>query len=192
VLLLSSACGVDPQRRQAVQELVAVRTERDRFMASSDSPLTPEQRGRFKGLAYFNPNFELIFEAELQRVTVADTVRMLTTTGGVDLYLRDALFPFTHQGQQHSLTVFRALDSPTFFLPFTDTTSGTESYGAARYIELQPLVGERYRLDFNMAYNPFCAYNPEWACPIAPPENNLGFAVRAGERKYPYTQHKSP
>jgi uncharacterized protein (DUF1684 family) len=192
VLLLSSACGVDPQRRQAVQELVAVRTERDRFMASSDSPLTPEQRGRFKGLAYFNPNFELIFEAELQRVTVADTVRMLTTTGGVDLYLRDALFPFKHQGQQHALTVFRALDSPTFFLPFTDTTSGTESYGAARYIELQPLVGERYRLDFNMAYNPFCAYNPEWACPIAPPENNLGFAVRAGERKYPYTQHKSP
>jgi uncharacterized protein (DUF1684 family) len=90
------------------------------------------------------------------------------------------------------LTVFRALDSPTFFLPFTDTTSGTESYGAARYIELQPLAGERYRLDFNMAYNPFCAYNPEWACPIAPPENNLGFAVRAGERKYPYTQHKSP
>jgi len=187
-----AACGGDPQERQAVEALMEHRTARDRFMASADSPLTPEQRGRFKGLAYFKPNFDLVFESELQVVTPADTVRMLTTTGGIDLYLRYATFPFEFAGQSVALTVFRGLEAGHLFLPFTDATSGEESYGAARYIDLQPVEGLRYRLDFNLAYNPYCAYNPKWACPIAPPENHLAFAVRAGERKYPYAQHDTP
>ena len=185
-------CARDSQYRQAVQDLMSRRTERDRFMASADSPLTPEQRGRFKGLAYFKPNVALVFESDLQVNAAPDTVRMLTTSGGIDLYLRYASFPFLHQEQPYALTVFRGLESATLFLPFTDVTSGDESYGAGRYLELEHLQGQRYRLDFNLAYNPYCAYNPKWACPVAPPENNLGFAVRAGERKYPYAQHESP
>jgi uncharacterized protein (DUF1684 family) len=191
-LLWVAACGDDPAQRAAVEELMAHRTEKDRYMASADSPLTPEQRGRFKGLAYFNPDFDLVFEAQLQRFTPADTVRMLTTTGGIDLYLRYARFPFRYEGAEHDLTVFRSLQGDHLFLPFTDATSGNESYAAARYIDLIPLEDGRYRLDFNLAYNPYCAYNPEWACPIAPPENNLVFAVRAGERRYPHAQHATP
>jgi uncharacterized protein (DUF1684 family) len=187
-----SGCAEDPAHRQAVEELMAQRTAKDRFMASADSPLTPEQRGRFKGLAYYKPDFDLVFEAQLQLFSPPDTVRMLTTTGGVDLYLRYGRFPFRVDETEHSLTVFRSLDGGHLFLPFTDETSGNESYAAARYIDLVSLDDGRYRLDFNLAYNPYCAYNPEWACPIAPPENHLSFAVRAGERRYPHAQHPTP
>lgn len=189
---LTSGCSESPEHRQAVKDLMALRSERDSYMASADSPLTPEQRGRFKGLAYFNPDFELVFEAELDVEADPDTVRMLTTSGGIDLYLRYAHFPLHYMNQDYALTVFLPVVGEGFFLPFTDTTSGNETYGAARYIELVPIGDERYRVDFNRAYNPYCAYNPKWACPIAPPENNLPFAVRAGERKYPYAQHASP
>ena len=171
---------------------MALRTDRDQFMATVDSPLTPEQRGRFKGLPYFNPDFELVFESPLELVAAPDTVKMLTTSGGVDLYLRYARFPLHYKGGDHALTVFKHLDAEGLFLPFTDATSGNDSYGAARYIDLEPIGAEAYRLDFNRAYNPYCAYNSKWACPIAPPENNLPFAVRAGERKFPYAQHSSP
>lgn len=171
---------------------MAARTARDQYMGSAESPLTPEQRGRFKGLAYFKPNFDLVFESALERIVPADTVRMLTTTGGVDLYLRDARFPFRYRDTDYALTVFRPVQGDHLFLPFTDATSGNESYGAARYIDLVPLESGVYRLDFNLAYNPYCAYNPEWACPIAPPENNLPFAVRAGERTYPHAGHATP
>ncbi len=70
------------------------------------------------------------------------------------------------------------------FVPFRDVTSGGETYGAGRYVEAHPLGGDRYELDFNTAYNPYCAYNENWSCPLPPRSNWLDVATRAGERAF--------
>jgi hypothetical protein len=70
-----------------------------------------------------------------------------------------------------------------YFLPFMDATSGDETYGAGRYLEIEPLPGGKLLVDFNMAYNPYCAYNEYWSCPIPPKENRLSVPIEAGEKQ---------
>ena len=70
------------------------------------------------------------------------------------------------------------------FIPFRDATSGTDSYGAGRYVEAHPLGQKRYAIDFNSAYNPYCAYNENWSCPLPPRENWLDVPIRAGEKTF--------
>jgi uncharacterized protein (DUF1684 family) len=72
------------------------------------------------------------------------------------------------------------------FLPFGDATNGTQTYAGGRYVDLRELSDGRLRLDFNRAYNPYCAYNARWVCPLPPAQNRMAVAVRAGERSYPY------
>ena len=84
------------------------------------------------------------------------------------------------------LPLFRMEESGGFFLPFTDATTEVETYPAGRYLEVEALGGDRFRLDFNLAYNPYCAYGGDWSCPITPESNRLQAAVRAGERGYRY------
>ena len=186
VLLLSACSETDPVRRAAIEDLMRRRSQIDALMMSEEGPLTASQRSRFKGLAYFAPNFDLVFDLPLQRASVADTVRFLTSKNTFDAYVRLGTFAFDHGSRTHTLTLYRAVQGGTLFLPFADRTSGEETYGAGRYLDPQPLADGRYRLDFNRAYNPYCAYNAEWVCPLPPPENVLDFPVRAGERNFPY------
>lgn len=82
---------------------------------------------------------------------------------------------------------FKAADDPVaqaLFVPFVDETSGKETYGSGRYLDLEQARGDDYVLDFNMAYNPYCAYNDDYVCPIPPRENKLPIEIRAGEKTY--------
>lgn len=162
------------------------RTKIDTYMATDSGPLTAAQRSRFKGLAFYPPRFNLIFDVELQRASRQDTVGFITSKGTFDRYVRLGVFQFEFEKRIHELTLFRALEGGTLFLPFSDRTSGDDTYGAGRYLDPEPLEDGRYRLDFNRAYNPYCAYNARWVCPMPPPENVLGFPVQAGERNFPY------
>jgi len=94
---------------------------------------------------------------------------------------------------EHDLDVFDVRDSrrgiafhqgDELFIPFRDATSGKDTYGAGRYVEAEPLGKGRYLLDFNRAYNPYCAYNDDWRCPLPPAENWLTVAIRAGEKSF--------
>lgn len=162
------------------------RSQIDAFMMSEKGPLTEAQRSRFKGLAFYTPRVDLVFDVALQQASTPDTVRFITNDGTYDTYLRLGRFDFEFEGRPHGLTLYRSVAGGTLFLPFSDLTAGDETYGAGRYLDPQPLGAERYRLDFNHAYNPYCAYNSRWVCPLPPPENLLDFAVRAGERDFPY------
>ncbi len=101
---------------------------------------------------------------------------MQTTTGSVRDFERYGEFHFAVEGEDLRLTLYRA--DYGFFLPFADP----ESYSAGRYLDPEALGGDRFHVDFNLAYNPFCAYNESWTCPITPPENRLRVAIRAGEK----------
>lgn len=109
-----------------------------------------------------------------------------TSKGARQLFNRVGSFELVIEGQQIRLSAYQSAerDEPSLFLPFRDSTSGKESYGASRYLDLEVEHNDEYAVDFNYAYNPYCAYSDDYVCPLPPQENWLGVAVRAGERKY--------
>ncbi len=167
-------------------ELKRFRAEKDRVFAKDPhSPLTPEQRHRFRGLAYFDENPRLVINTSVDRNVEPDEVRMSTTGGEGEeqIYHRYGLVRFQVEDQPAQVMLYSSEDSDELFIPFRDATSGRETYGAGRYLEVHA-HGDHVTIDFNYAYNPNCAYDPSWSCPSPPPENWLKVPIRAGEKTF--------
>lgn len=164
-----------------MSELADFRKQKDEFyLKSPHSPLTPDQKTTFKGLKYFPENPALDLEVEIERFPEGEIVQIQTNTGDVQVYERYGRFKFSVEDEEAELTIYS--NEHGFFLPFADGLAGEETYGAGRYLEPTPLPGNRFHVDFNLAYNPYCAYNPYWSCPITPAENRIKVPIRAGER----------
>jgi len=162
-------------------ELEQFRAEKDEFFKSHrQSPLKPEQKRSFTGLNYFPENDELRLEVVVEPLKDDQPVQIQTTSGGVQIYFRHGRFKFSVDGQETELTIYRSEHG--FFLPFVDSLAGEETYPAGRYLEPEELPGNRFLVDFNIAYNPLCAYNEMWSCPITPVENRVKVPIRAGEK----------
>jgi len=166
-----------------MSELDDFRTEKDEFYKNSfQSPLTREQKRDFKGLKYFPENEALRLEVQVELLNDSNPMVMQTSTGGVQEYMRFGKFKFDVDGQVAELTIYQS--NHGFFLPFVDSLAGKETYPAGRYLDLDLLPGNRFIVDFNIAYNPLCAYNEMWSCPITPGENRLKVPIRAGEKLF--------
>jgi len=166
-----------------MSELTAFRAEKDEFFARHpQSPLTPEQRRGFTGLQYFPENEALRLEVIVEPLKGQQPMPMQTSTGGVQTYMRYGRFNFQVDGQTAELTIYQ--NENGYFLPFVDSLAGKETYPAGRYLEPESLPGNRFVVDFNIAYNPYCAYNEMWSCPITPAENRLKVPIRAGEKLF--------
>jgi len=166
-----------------MSELTAFRAEKDNFFKHHpQSPLTPEQRRDFASLQYFPENDALQLEVQVERLFDQQPMQMQTSTGGVQAYVRYGKFKFEVDGQPAELTIYQ--NENGYFLPFVDSLAGKETYPAGRYLEPEPLPGDRFLVDFNIAYNPYCAYNEMWSCPITPAENRLKVPIRAGEKLF--------
>lgn len=157
------------------------RAKDDYFGRQHDSPLTVDQRRSFTGLRYFDPDPAFRFEVtpvgapgEVEEVEMSD--------GTTDHLQRAGTVHFSVEGAEATLVAFQQGDD--LFIPFRDATSGKDTYGAGRYVEAEPLGNGRFLLDFNRAYNPYCAYNDDWRCPLPPSENWLTVAIRAGEKSF--------
>lgn len=161
------------------------RVTKDSLFLTDASPLLDEDRAHFTGLTYFPFDSTMAFAVALEPAMVPDTVRMATITGGGFVrFVRFGHFTFHVDGRPQRLTVFRSVDSEdaSLFIPFNDPTNRRGTYGGGRYIDLALDPDGRYVLDFNFAYNPFCAYDPAWACPVPPAENRLTVPITAGEK----------
>jgi uncharacterized protein (DUF1684 family) len=111
---------------------------------------------------------------------------MSTSKGTRQLFNKEGSFEVVVEGKTVQVQAYQSAEreDPSLFVPFKDATSGNESYGAARYIDLEVQHDDRYLFDFNYAYNPYCAYNEGYVCPLPPAENWLKVEIRAGETKY--------
>jgi uncharacterized protein (DUF1684 family) len=164
-----------------MQSLKIFRAEKDQFFGRHhQSPLTPSQKQHFKGLNYFPENGALRLEVDVETSSTAGNIMIQTTGGQPQSYQRFGKFKFLADEQPAELTIYRNNDG--YFLPFVDALSGQETYPAGRYLEPEKLPNGKFLVDFNLAYNPYCAYNEQWSCPITPAENRLKVAVRAGEK----------
>ncbi len=166
-----------------MSELTDFRREKDEFFGRHpQSPLTPEQKRGFVGLQYFPENDALRLELQPEPLFDQQPMQMQTSTGGVQMYVRHARFKFQVEGQEAELTIYQ--NENGYFLPFVDSLAGKETYPAGRYLEPESLPGNRFLVDFNLAYNPNCAYNEMWSCPITPAENRLKVPIRVGEKLF--------
>lgn len=166
-----------------MDSLDTFRAQKDNFFKSDfQSPLTPEQKRDFGGLKYFPENQALRLEVQLEPISGDARVEMQTSTGDVQVYDRRGRMRFQVEGKDAELTVFEGPNG--FFLPFVDSLAGQETYPAGRYLEPEVLPNGRFLVDFNLAYNPYCAYNDHWSCPITPFENRLRVPIRAGEKLF--------
>lgn len=160
------------------------RREKDTFFSHHpQSPLDAAQRPSFAGLRYYPANPALRFELAPEPFPEPAVVELETSTGDIQDFVRWATITFNVEGQAASLTLFRSHEGG-YFLPFTDAGRGSETYGAGRYLDPEPLDDGLLLVDFNYAYNPYCAYNDAWSCPIPPRENHVPLHIRAGEMAF--------
>ena len=166
-----------------MNDLEQFREEKDAFfMHDHHSPLDNGQRERFHGLNYFPANPNLRLQVDVDRFPEGDQIKIQTNTGDVQSYNRFGRFRFSVDGDSAELTVFQ--NEHGFFMPFADSLAGQETFGAGRYLEPELLSDGRLLVDFNLAYNPYCAYNANWSCPITPAENRLKVPIQAGEMNF--------
>jgi uncharacterized protein len=170
-----------------MRALLRFRAGREEFMRQSrDSPFVLSGRRDFQGLKYFEPDPAFRFEAKLQRYRNEPSVIMTTSRGTRQLYHKAGRFDLVVAGQPAPLQAYQSAEreDPNLFIPFKDSTSGKETYAAARYLDMRVEHDDNYLVDFNYAYNPYCAYSEGFTCPLPPAENWLRVAIRAGEKKY--------
>lgn len=147
-----------------------------------DSPVKPEDIDKFLPLSYFAIDETYAVPAQLEPAAGRVGITMPTSTGTLRQVELVGTLKFNVKGQALRLTAFLESGSRQLFVPFSDLTSGTETYQAGRYMNLDPSPSGIYIVDFNVAYNPYCYYNAEYECPLPPKENRLTVPIRAGER----------
>lgn len=161
------------------------------YADSLKSPLTKEDLNHFKGLDFFPISEKYIVEATFVRTKKEKPFGMKTTTSRTPLYKKYGELRFSIEGKEFKLNVYQNIDlikKPGYddylFLPFSDLTCGKESYIGGRYVDVRIQKGTIWTIDFNKAYNPYCAYNYEYSCPIVPLENDLDIEILAGVKKF--------
>ena len=164
------------------------RQAKDVAFRRAGSPLSEAGRQTFDSLRYYPADKAYCFSAQFAPAVTQDTVRLATSTGRPEKYLRWGQASFILDKREYKLTLFRAAVGPdtTLFVPFADRTNGAATYGAGRYLDA-PLPAPddtEILLDFNTAYNPYCAYNAAYTCPLPPAENRLNVALPAGEKTF--------
>lgn len=155
------------------------------------SPLTDEDFKTFKSLDFYPINDKFIIEAKFIRTKKEKVFKMKTSTSRLPEYKKYGELLFTIDGVDCKLNIYQNIDlnkKPGFddylFLPFSDLTSGKETYIGGRYVDLRIQKGSTWKIDFNKSYNPYCAYNHEYSCPIVPLENDLNVSILVGVKKF--------
>lgn len=167
------------------------REQKDEFFRlHPQSPIPLADRFRFEGLHYYPPDPNYRFELDIHEHTNKEIVKIEDTGGNIRDLIRWGEFHFNIGDEEGILQAYLSDSAKArFFMPFRDATSGKESYGAGRYLDLEPeqhlTSAGKWILDLNKAYNPWCAYSEDYVCPFVPPENWLKVAIRAGEKNYP-------
>jgi uncharacterized protein (DUF1684 family) len=186
--LLASCTPPPPDEGQILKETEEFRAAKDRAFAGDGSPVPRDRRSQLLPLAYFPVSLEYRVPAALSLSRDRSSIEMPTSTGQMRTMMRVGRLEFTLKGQAMGLSAFveaGARDLSRLFVPFSDLTSGSETYPAGRYLDLDRTPTGLYVIDFNRAYHPFCYYDPSYDCPYPPRENRLAVPIRAGERVKP-------
>lgn len=173
---------------QYIERIEKERERQFKFLKyNAESPLDEEERKTLDSLDYYPINPEYQVRARLVPVDQRVMLQIPMTDGTLERYIKQAFAEFELQGKTHRLLLLQAANEPdlrNYFLAFADDTSGDETYGGGRFLDVRRDGQNSITIDFNLVYNPYCTYNPDYACPIPPKENLLTIPIRAGEKNY--------
>jgi uncharacterized protein (DUF1684 family) len=186
LVALTAACGSRSEEEDYPAKIAAIRAAKDAsFQNDPESPVPADKKATMIPLAYYPIDEIYAVPATLEPAADRARIQVPTSTGKIRDIERIGTLKFSIKGQPLRLTAFMEVQEPRsnrLFVPFADLTSGTETYPAGRYMELDPTPTGIYLVDFNIAYHPYCYYNAEYDCPFPPKENRLDMPIRAGER----------
>ena len=177
----------DLEGKDWIRQVQDFRKGKDEFFATShESPLAHSKTHAIKMLRYFPPDPKFKVYTILHKYDNPERVPMTTSKGTRQQFHRLGYFEFEIEGRTVKLQAYKSAEreSNELFIPFKDRTSGKESYAAARYLDIEEKPGNNYMIDFNYAYNPYCAYSEDYVCPLPPKENWLEVRILAGEMNY--------
>lgn len=192
ILLLLMCVSASSQTAFSPESVADFQTElNSEYANAAKSPLMKKDLKSFRGLDYFPSDATYFVIANLVRTPDEKPFAMKTSTDRLPMYTKYGTLYFTLKGKKCSLNLYRNVEltkKPGFedylFLPFSDLTNGNETYIGGRYIDVRTVDGDTMAIDFNKAYNPYCAYNHVYSCPAVPLENDLPVEVRAGVKKF--------
>ena len=177
-------------RNSYIKDMTSNRKLKDEFLKNSpSSPIDKNDIDNFKALDYFAPDIKYRFELDLIEFDEKEETVIKDSKGSDRIFLKWGRFEFEINGKNVQITAFKSSkNDPNIFISFKDLTTASETYGAGRYLDLHEKSDKtpfgKWILDFNLAYNPWCAYNFNYSCPLVPVENILNIAIKAGEKKY--------
>lgn len=186
LVMMAAACG----QEHYVDNIKKSRQEKDEWFRDLErTPLMKESISQFKGIPYFKINEDWRIKASFIRTPDEKPFDMPSTGEKFDVYIKYGIATFSIEGIKVELSVYqnqRLIQEQEFedelFIPFKDQTSGYEAYGGGRYIDTKQPENDTIIIDFNQAYNPYCAYNYKYSCPIPPEENWMIIRIEAGEK----------
>ena len=189
VLISFSSCA---QNKRALKGDTEFQKELNaQYKDASNSPLKDKDRKNFEGLNFFKFDSTYVVIAQFKRTPNEKSFKMKTTSDRLPVYVKYGELLFNLIGESYKLNIYQNLgliDDEEYedylFLPFLDETNGLESYGGGRYIDTRIPEGDTMIIDFNQAYNPYCAYNDKYSCPIVPRENYLKTRIDAGVKAF--------
>ena len=192
IIQLASSCRME-SKDPYIQNIIKSRYSKDSFYKGSpESPFDTKARRELVAIKYYNPDSNYRINARLELFPHPDSIKMQVTNSPAENYFKLGIITFNLKGHPCKLAVYqsgRFINDPRYsdelFCPFTDLTNGSETHEGGRFLDLTRVPGSnKVVIDFNYAYNPYCAYNKEYSCPIPPEENHLEFKVEAGEKAY--------
>lgn len=183
VSIIYSLSGGQTQE-QLEEEIAKHRDETDRFMRFSDESPFLDSEATYTGLNYYPADLKYKIKARFTPVEKQEVYTLQTNDDKEKQYLTYGTASFELEGIVNELFILENVEENELFLAFGDETSAIETYGAGRYLDVTHTGGNSIMLDFNKAYNPFCAYNPNYTCPLPPKQNLLEVAIKAGEKNY--------
>lgn len=189
IIVIYNSLDPDESDPAYIAQIEEDRKGNDRFMRTSDQSPFGEDKKNFKGLNYFPIDIRHRIVADLIPIADKKTVVLGTSDGKEQHLIEYAYAEFKFDGSKNRLLILESIERGptlgTLFLAFGDKTSGGETYGGGRYLDIKKVPGSStIKLDFNKAYNPYCAYNDTYSCPLPPRENLLEVAIKAGEKNY--------
>jgi uncharacterized protein (DUF1684 family) len=179
-----------PLDENYLTELSTERTFKDSSMRyGPHSPFNRDPKAEYAKLNYYEPDGEFIFTSKLYEYDTIDTVDVFGTRGELRRVIKLGYFELNYRNNEHKVNMYKAFGrdgTPYYSIWFTDKTTGKETYGVGRYLDFEKEVDPDhiYTIDFNRAYNPYCAYSAEFTCPIPREEDYIDFEIKAGEKNF--------
>ncbi|WP_299336063.1 DUF1684 domain-containing protein [uncultured Psychroserpens sp.] len=191
LLIFTSTLSCAQDKRPIAGETEFQREINAEYKDATTSPLKDKDRKTFKGLDFFKFDSIFVVKAKFTRTPNEEVFKMKTTTSRLPEYVKYGEVEFELEGEKRQLNIYQNQGlikkegyEDYLFLPFLDNTNGEESYGGGRYIDMRIPEGDEIVIDFNKAYNPYCAYNERYSCPIVPRENYLDLEIKAGVKAF--------